>query len=378
MNSSRQPGPASRPIVITEIEQFGGAERSALALARWLQERDLPVHILTYADRADLAEYAMYPLPVIELKVAGTRNRIAALGKYLNARPAHAPKALLSGYQPALHATLAGVRGFHDLMHDTPSLFLGPDERSLQTRVRIAVSNRIVGRGLRSGGATIVTSEYLKAECRKDFGVEAHIARMGGLAHAGPESLVRLRPVTAGGPLRMLSVCRIEGNKRIDWILRSLAELERATPSLSSRVDWRFDLAGKGPLLEELSAMAKGLGLGERVRFHGFVPDAELQAMYDQTHLFLMPAVQGYGIPAIEALQRGIPVLLHRESGVSDILLNTPWATVLNGGPETLTPALRAAIDGVLAGVHHAVSLPPIPTEDEWAERVARLCGWVP
>ena len=34
-----------------------------------------------------------------------------------------------------------------------------------------------------------------------------------------------------------------------------------------------------------------------------------------------MPAVQGYGIPAIESLQRGIPVLLHRESGVSDILL---------------------------------------------------------
>ena len=44
----------------------------------------------------------------------------------------------------------------------------------------------------------------------------------------------------------MLSVCRIEANKRIDWILRSLAALERATPSLSSRANWRLDLAGKG------------------------------------------------------------------------------------------------------------------------------------
>jgi hypothetical protein len=90
-----------------------------------------------------------------------------------------------------------------------------------------------------------------------------------------------------------------------------------------------------------------------------------------------MPAVQGYGIPAIESLQRGIPVLLHRESGVSDILLETPWATVITGGPETATAALSAAVDGVLASRHHAVLLPKLPTEDEWAAQVAHLCGWV-
>jgi glycosyltransferase involved in cell wall biosynthesis len=175
----------------------------------------------------------------------------------------------------------------------------------------------------------------------------------------------------------MLSVCRIEANKRIDWLLRSLAELERATPSLSSRVDWRLDLAGKGPLLGELTGLAKSLGIVGRVHFHGFVPDAELQTFYDRAHLFLMPAVQGYGIPAIESLQRGIPVLLHRESGVSDILLDTPWATVLTGGPDRMTAGLASAIDGVLTGRHHRAPLPPLPTEDEWAAQVAGLCGWV-
>jgi glycosyltransferase involved in cell wall biosynthesis len=377
MDATLQPGPESRPIVFTEIEQFGGAERSALALARWLHDRDLPAHIVTYDDRVKLAHYATHPLAVVELKASGTRKRIAALGAYFEARPSGAPRALLSGYQPALHATLAGIRGFHDLMHDTPSLFVGPSDFSLKTRIRIALSNRIVGRGLRSGGATIVTSEYLKSECRKDFGVDAHIARMGGLSTAGSKSLFRVRPVSPGGPLCMLSVCRIEGNKRIDWILRSLAELESATPPLSNIADWRFDLAGKGPLLEELNALAQQLGIGSRVQFHGFVADAELQALYDQAHLFLMPAVQGYGIPAIESLQRGIPVLLHRESGVSDILLDTPWATVLEGGPQTLTPLLRTAIEGVLTGRQHGQPLPTIPTEDEWAEQVARLCRWV-
>lgn len=365
----------SRPIVITEIEQFGGAERSALALLRWLFERGLPGHVITYADHCGLGQFASHPLQVIELKAAGTRRRIAALRAHFQGRPKSAPRPLLSGYQPALHATLAGMRGFHDLMHDTPSLFDDPHTRSLRSSFRLAVSNRIVGLGLRSGGNTIVTSEYLREECRRDFGADAHVVRMGGMSTGNAPT--SFRPRAVAGELRMLSVCRIEGNKRIDWILRSLAKLEEAAPALSSRVNWRLDLAGKGPMLDELTRMTASLGIRDRVKFHGFVPDAELRAMYADAHLFVMPALQGYGIPAIESLQRGIPVLLHRQSGVSDILLDTPWATVFDGGEEAMAKALESAIIGVLSGRHLQVPLPPLPTEESWAEQVARLCGWI-
>jgi glycosyltransferase involved in cell wall biosynthesis len=374
MANTNPPAAGSRPIVFTEIEQFGGAERSALALARWLHAQNLPVHIVCYADRSSLASYATHPVPLVELHPSpGTRGRIAALGRYLKSRPASSPQPLLSGYQPALHATLAGLRGFHTLMHDTPSLFDDPATRSLKARLRLTASNRIVAHGLRSGGNTIVTSDYLRAECRKDFGVDAHIARMGGL---GDATLFRTRPVV--GELRMLSVCRIESNKRIDWILRALAELEAVALPLSARVDWHLDLAGKGPLIDELKGLAQSLGIAGRVHFHGFVPDDALETLYDRAQLFLMPAVQGYGIPAIESLQRGIPVLLHRESGVSDILLDTPWATVLRGGPDRMTPALASAIDSVLTARHTAIPLPHLPTETTWSAEVARLCGWVP
>ena len=363
----------SRPIVITEIEQFGGAERSVLALFRWLYQRGLPAHLVTYADHCNIAQYASHPLQVVELKATGARRRIAALGSYFRTRPSTASPPLMSGYQPALHATLAGVRGFHDLMHDTPSLFDDPAARSLRSRLRMAISNRVVARGLQSGGNTIVTSEYLQNECRKDFGINAHIARMGGLSSTGSD--FRPRPVTA--ELRMLSVCRIESNKRIDWILRSLAALENQKPALSSRVNWHLDLAGRGPLIEPLSELAINLGIDRRVKFRGFVPDQELNSLYGAAHLFLMPAVQGYGIPAIESLQRGIPVLLHRQSGVSDILLDTPWATVIYGGEEQMIPALGTAIEGVLSGRHLQMPLPDLPTEEGWAEQVVRLCGWV-
>jgi glycosyltransferase involved in cell wall biosynthesis len=373
-----QPTPTadSRPILITEIEQFGGAERSVLALARWLHGRNLPSHVVTYADHCNLAQYASHPLPVVVLDAIGTGKRIAALRQYFRSRPADSPRPLASGYQPALHTTLAGVRGFHTLMHDTPSLFSDPATRSLQSRLRFFVSNRILAHGLGSGGETIVTSEFLRTECRRDFHVEARIARMGGLTSSDPGSLFRIRAIQPGETLRLLSVCRIEANKRIEWILRSLAELEATTPPLSSWTSWRLDLAGSGPLMAPLSALALQLGLADRVHFHGFVSDDELQHLYGQAHLFLMPAVQGYGIPAIESLQRGIPVLLHRDSGVSDLLLDTPWATVLNGGSECMTTSLATAIDGVLDGRFHAVPQPHLPSEDEWAAEVAHLCCW--
>jgi glycosyltransferase involved in cell wall biosynthesis len=358
----------SCPLVITEIEQMGGAERSLLALSRWLFERGVAHHFVTYEDRAGLANYAGHPVVVVELKPEmRATKKVAALRRYFAGRRG-GPQPLTSGFQPAMHATLAGLRGFHCLMHDTPSLFDDLGATGLKQKAVRWVSDAITGYGLRSGGQTIVTSEYLQAESRRVFGVEAEIARMGGL----DGERFRERPVA--GELRLLSVSRIEANKRVDWMLRALAAMEGE--GLSGRVSWTLDVAGRGAQLESMRALAVSLGLGERVRFHGFVSDAELERMYAGAHLFLMPAVQGYGIPAIEALQRGLPVLLHRESGVSDILLETPWATVIEGDEAGMLPGLRRAVGDVMAGMQLGRPLPCLPTEDEWAERVARLCGW--
>jgi glycosyltransferase involved in cell wall biosynthesis len=374
VSSPASVSPGSHAIFITEVIEMGGAERSCLAMARWMHEQGLPVHLLTYQDKVGLEKFASHPLTVVQLRpVMQVRHKVASLRHYFAMQPSHAPKPLVSGYQPALHATLAGVRGFHCLMHDTPSLFsYTPERSSMARKIYHSIANKVVSHGLKSGGATIVTSEYLKAETKEVFGVEASIARMGGLPQ---KNAFRLRPPT--GKLKMLSVSRVEANKRIDWLIRGLAALEKVVPSLSAEIDWQLDIAGKGSVLEEMKRLAGELGVGQRIKFHGFVSDEELQQLYEEADLFLMPAMQGYGIPAIESLSRGIPVLLHRQSGVSDILLNTPWATVMEGGEEAMASTLNDAIRKVGAGAHLHTPLPEIPTEDEWAARVARLCRWV-
>jgi glycosyltransferase involved in cell wall biosynthesis len=365
-------GPRTIVLFQPEIEAMGGAERSLLALCRWLYEHDIDHRLLTYKDHVGIASFASQPLQVIELQPEmRAAKKIASLRRFFAQRPVeNAP--LLSGYQSSMHAALAGIRGTHCLMHDTPDLFEDKARLSLSQKTRRWISNHLVGHNLRSGGRTIVTSEHLQSECRKLFRVRADIARMGGL-----KSAAAFQPRSVEGELKLLSVSRVEANKRIDWILRSLAELERGAHPLSSRVHWSLDVVGDGNQISTLRELATTLDIAPRVHFRGRVSDAELQQAYAEAHLFLMPAVQGYGIPAVEALSRGLPVLLHRESGVSDILLETPWATIMTGGEEGMLPGLRNAINVVIEGRQRTASPPQLPNEDQWAEHVAMLCGWL-
>lgn len=360
-------------IFVPEIEAFGGAERSVLALARWLHDQGFGCRILLYYDHIGLASIADFPLQTIVLEpLRNPVAKIVALRSFMERRPAGAPVPLVSGIQAALHASIAGPKGFHTLMHDTPSLFetTGPGT-PVWRRLRRRVADRTLAHGLGGGGKTIVTSKYLADEARRLYGARVSIARMGGMSTDDRKS----RVVT--DQLRMLSVSRIEANKRIDWILRGLAELERAHTPLSQRIDWRLDVVGDGALAQDMQRLSAALDLTARVTFRGFVSDAALAALYREAHLFLMPARQGYGIPAIEALSRGIPVLLHRESGVSDILLDTPWAVVIDNGEAEFTPKLAQILETVIQAKQLTAPPPVLPTEAGWAETVARACGWL-
>lgn len=206
------------------------------------------------------------------------------------------------------------------------------------------------------------------------YGLRPVIARFGV---AGDKADYRHRPLTLEKPLRLLSVCRLEGSKRIDWILRSLAALEAQEPPLHARKDWRLDVVGEGSCEDELRSLANSLGLADRVVFHGLVSDERLEEIYNKADLFLMPAVQGYGLPALEALTRKIPVVMHAQSGVSEILGGTPWVEIIMGGEETLTASLDVMVSRLLADGLFEQDLPDFPTETLWAEEICRLCGWV-
>jgi glycosyltransferase involved in cell wall biosynthesis len=126
----------------------------------------------------------------------------------------------------------------------------------------------------------------------------------------------------------------------------------------------------------KLETQARLLGLEPQVTFHGFVSDARLEELYSGASLFLMPAFQGYGLPALEALSRRVPVVMHRESGVSEILQGTPWVELINGDLENLTLGLGRMLDRLRSGQFGSEPLPPFPSESDWAEQICSICEW--
>jgi glycosyltransferase involved in cell wall biosynthesis len=65
--------------------------------------------------------------------------------------------------------------------------------------------------------------------------------------------------------------------------------------------------------------MAAQLGLADKVLFTGFVSGADRHEMYASADLFVMPSVsEPFGITTLEAMSLGTPVLISKQSGVSE------------------------------------------------------------
>ena len=86
--------------------------------------------------------------------------------------------------------------------------------------------------------------------------------------------------------------------------------------------DLRLVLAGKPHPTETpvLHAMVRELGLQQRVEFRSYVPYAELPDLYQGALAFLYPSLwEGFGLPILEAMACGIPVITSSGSGTEEV-----------------------------------------------------------
>ncbi len=80
-------------------------------------------------------------------------------------------------------------------------------------------------------------------------------------------------------------------------------------------IDAELWIGGRGPLTGSLTQLARDLGLAERVRFMGFIPDQLLVAYYEACDVFCMPSVERseqFGLVQLEAMHCGKPVVATR------------------------------------------------------------------
>ena len=135
---------------------------------------------------------------------------------------------------------------------------------------------------------------------------------------------------------RLLAVGLLYEAKAYDVLLHAVATL-----------DVGLDIVGDGPLRAELEALARSLGVLDRVTFHGLLPKPEVAQLMREAELFVLAShYENNPCSLIEALASGLPVVATAVGGVPELVTEANGRLAQPGDAESLAAQVRAALDG--------------------------------
>jgi glycosyltransferase involved in cell wall biosynthesis len=115
---------------------------------------------------------------------------------------------------------------------------------------------------------------------------------------------------------RLLFIARLVATKGMGDAIRAVALLA------AEGRDVTLDVVGDGPERAPAEALARELGVEERVRFLGFVPEAETLVHYRNAGMLVFPTErEGFSMTIFQALAAGLPILTTRVNAAADWLV---------------------------------------------------------
>jgi glycosyltransferase involved in cell wall biosynthesis len=110
----------------------------------------------------------------------------------------------------------------------------------------------------------------------------------------------------------ILHVGTLQPRKNIPVLLEAMAKLARPDVALVLA-------GGKGWLYQDIFERVVVLGLEKQVRFTGYIADEELPLWYNAATLLAFPSVyEGFGMPVVEAMACGTPVVAAQSSSIPE------------------------------------------------------------
>ena len=83
----------------------------------------------------------------------------------------------------------------------------------------------------------------------------------------------------------------------------------------------KFVVAGSGDQIEQIIEQAAKAGIGSKITFTGFLHGEDVRRVYEMADVYVMPSVsEPFGIAPLEAIAHKVPVIISRQSGVSEVL----------------------------------------------------------
>jgi glycosyltransferase involved in cell wall biosynthesis len=229
-------------------------------------------------------------------------------------------------YQFATDSVMAGwlatrperlVINYHGI---TPAEFFAPWNNAI-TRLQVGAQQRLTELAPRAA-LGIADSEFISNELRQAGCTNIAVVPVTGIAEPAepsPEALDRLRSRRQGIGSRWLSVGRWAPNKAHHQTLAALF-VARATWDRGAHLT----LVGsptEPAYAEALKRYAGQLGLADAVHFVSGISDDELAAHYRTADVLVMLSDhEGFGVPLVEAMGHGLPIVAFNAGAVSEVL----------------------------------------------------------
>lgn len=159
----------------------------------------------------------------------------------------------------------------------------------------------------------------------------------------------------------LITVSRLAPEKRVDLVLRAFQQVMEASGAY-------LLVVGDGPSAGSLEALARELGIADRVRFTGALPhEGALEAMAGADLFVFASATETQGVVLVESMAAGVPVVAVGRAGAADVVrdgesgfLVEPGADALAAAAQRLLadPARRAAMSRRAREIAAAYALP--------------------
>ncbi|MBA3471584.1 MAG: glycosyltransferase family 4 protein [Herpetosiphonaceae bacterium] len=202
-------------------------------------------------------------------------------------------------------------------IHDLAFMDVTGSHRKANRRYLAAATRQ----GVRQAAHIFAVSEYSKQAIVERLGIDP--ARISIAYNAAGEQY-RPRPAAKLAAWRrdkgvpeqfMLYLGTLEPRKNIPNLLRAYAKV-RAEVQMPLLIG-----GGKGWHFEEIFATHAELGLGDSVQFLGYVPGEDLPLWYNAATFFVYPSrYEGFGIPPLEAMASGTPVLTTNATSIPEVV----------------------------------------------------------
>ena len=192
---------------------------------------------------------------------------------------------------------------------------------------------------LRRASNIFVLSKYAEKEKKSVFGLKAK-KHAGAISNKSIELLKHKsepRP-TPDTPV-LVSLSRLDENKRIDLILAALSELKK------SNVDFIFYICGTGPARLDLEKQVQRLKLEKNVYFLGFLPQSEVEILYQKMDLFITIDWAEFKLTLFEVLSHKRKIIVSTDTELDGRITKSGYVFTSNPNSDDLKKNILKALD---------------------------------